>query len=441
MKTSIWGPPMWSLLWELARTAQDGNVNADPKRRTRFLIVLHSLRWVTPCKVCRGHFNDYIMTHPPSINDDFTRWLWDLKNEISRRISKSGVCEGGLSWDDLRERLAIQAVMLPAERMWDLLLILAANYPAKDQDSRDMQSIMKRHAYSVWFYWVASLIEPIPHLGSMYSTEIFDRDTHGVPRRIGLKEISKPIRVVVTTQDLALKRIPGSHAASVSANAAIAAASLTSTPYSNHLRHPSAALMLPANYSCGGGGSGSGCSQDLLRKAAPVGKSSSSSFGTTSIPSGMIATTSIPGRAWNLPPSFSAKSLSALTSAGVAAGTPVPVMYVPTMLHVDPFGVNIRETNFPTNGDDESGDGSSDNDYSVAKKSNSSSGDIPSDLFELPPKCRAAYPWGGPQQAIAWVLEQKRCWESRTGVPSNQREVVMQFEKNLLKVLKNSIAN
>lgn len=56
----------------------------------------------------------------------------------------------------------------------------------------------------------------------------------------------------------------------------------------------------------------------------------------------------------------------------------------------------------------------------------------------VPPQCVGHFAWRDRENAFLWILKQKRKWEERTGVASEQRKLNRKFENRLIEVVRSS---
>jgi hypothetical protein len=86
--TSIWGPPLWTIL-HIA--AQYGPVRGG---QANWMSLLKALRTGIPCPDCAGHYNSWINSHPlrasliPGQSFDIGKWILDLHNDVNKRTGK-----------------------------------------------------------------------------------------------------------------------------------------------------------------------------------------------------------------------------------------------------------------------------------------------------------------------------------------------------------------
>ena len=88
-----WGPLFWKLLHglaELCGTQTNTNMKTDEVRL--WILVLTQLKITLPCDICRNHYSDWLIEHPPETLSKFDyselrawirTYLWVLHNIIN----------------------------------------------------------------------------------------------------------------------------------------------------------------------------------------------------------------------------------------------------------------------------------------------------------------------------------------------------------------------
>ena len=86
--TSIWGPPLWTVLHIAAQYGPTRGGQAN------WMSLLKALRTGIPCPDCAGHYNAWINSHPirasliPGQTFDIGKWILDLHNDVNKRTGK-----------------------------------------------------------------------------------------------------------------------------------------------------------------------------------------------------------------------------------------------------------------------------------------------------------------------------------------------------------------
>jgi len=103
-----WGPLFWKLLHglaELCGTQTNINIKSDEVRL--WVLVLTQLKITLPCDICRTHYSDWLVDHPPEsiskleyseLQTWIKRYLWTLHNIIN-----IGNNRPEFPWTDLTE--------------------------------------------------------------------------------------------------------------------------------------------------------------------------------------------------------------------------------------------------------------------------------------------------------------------------------------------------
>lgn len=80
MDPKIWGPPMWNLLYEVCRHADENSQHTDdfiPQ-------FVESLKWCLPCSECRASFTVILAFLPPS--RPYLDWIWKIRNVVNQKL-------------------------------------------------------------------------------------------------------------------------------------------------------------------------------------------------------------------------------------------------------------------------------------------------------------------------------------------------------------------
>ena len=98
MVVSVWGPPGWKFLHTVAHGYPElpdefDHVCGNPAGTTEsnyknfFTLVGDTL----PCGLCRESYKRFIFENPvrATSRDDLTRWLWEIHNEVNKKLERS----------------------------------------------------------------------------------------------------------------------------------------------------------------------------------------------------------------------------------------------------------------------------------------------------------------------------------------------------------------
>lgn len=79
MDPKIWGPPIWGILYEVCRYADEflSKVNYI----TEFS---EALRWSLPCSECRASFTIILSFLPPT--RPYLDWIWKIRNVVNQKL-------------------------------------------------------------------------------------------------------------------------------------------------------------------------------------------------------------------------------------------------------------------------------------------------------------------------------------------------------------------
>ena len=96
---AVWGPSMWRILHSLAeRLGKQSNMLLIQDEQRAWINFIRAVEPAIPCKRCRAHFRDWMVTHrlTESANKANAReWLWGLHSEVNkeRRIPNPDLYE------------------------------------------------------------------------------------------------------------------------------------------------------------------------------------------------------------------------------------------------------------------------------------------------------------------------------------------------------------
>lgn len=206
MDTQMWGPLVWDLLAVTGRAVDDmpadlPSVGDGPRcRATRaFVLLAYSLRHVLPCSFCRTSYRHYIEDTPPAEfvdgSDEAARmralgaavdeaaprrytlvdWVWLVHDRVNRKLGVRNM----LTRPRFRKRLRVTAALVHPSAVWDLLTIVALNYPTEDMGAPstvgtvpggvecDPEQRAKRTGHVVFLDALCRLLPLVPDLGSV----------------------------------------------------------------------------------------------------------------------------------------------------------------------------------------------------------------------------------------------------------------------------------
>lgn len=176
MDTSIWGTLLWNVLDELARLVSKDvrrtvpthkrSVREAPIGLTRqetrdlFILLLYSLRYTLPCVYCRESFRTFIADSPPGDAPDLLEWIWHIHDKVNRKLC----VVPPISYEKFTKRARLWSTFVSPTQVWDVVTIIAHNYPRLPSAQEDAEFGRKRYAYWVFFYALSRLAAETPFL-------------------------------------------------------------------------------------------------------------------------------------------------------------------------------------------------------------------------------------------------------------------------------------
>ncbi len=164
MDAAVWGAPLWSLLGELVRRADDNE---------NLMALLDALRWVIPCVYCRESYRAHLDDMPAPLRapeqttaqwrDALIQWLYLLHARVNAKLGR----DTPLTLEQYQVRLRAWSTLLGEHALWDLLVLLACNYPRADTRHDDREHVQKRRAYRRCYESLAALLRCVPLLASV----------------------------------------------------------------------------------------------------------------------------------------------------------------------------------------------------------------------------------------------------------------------------------
>lgn len=79
MDPKIWGPPMWAILYEVCRNADN-----YPSKVDYISEFTEALRWSLPCSECRASFTIILSFIPPT--RPYLDWVWKVRNVVNQKL-------------------------------------------------------------------------------------------------------------------------------------------------------------------------------------------------------------------------------------------------------------------------------------------------------------------------------------------------------------------
>lgn len=87
--TSVWGPPTWRFLHEVADALPVSNVSDE--KAAAFTNLIKALPHLLPCPACQSHFLAYLESNPlPKEISKISakQWMHDVHNSVNKRLGK-----------------------------------------------------------------------------------------------------------------------------------------------------------------------------------------------------------------------------------------------------------------------------------------------------------------------------------------------------------------
>lgn len=170
MDPCLWGPLLWSVLEEGARTVEPGYAPGLMTEKERadytrvFILFVYSLRYVLFCSQCRCNFRQHIREHPPEKATSLLEWVWATKNSV---LDKNKVPRS-LPFEDLRKRALLWTEFAPPSTVWDICTIFSARYPRKERvGPLDEDKEAKRSAYFIFFHSLSTMCQRVAAWNAM----------------------------------------------------------------------------------------------------------------------------------------------------------------------------------------------------------------------------------------------------------------------------------
>jgi hypothetical protein len=205
MDAMMWGTLLWNLLSAIATRLDAASDKADAV--AAFEQLAYSLRYVLPCSYCRQSYREYVSRLPPPDGSDESddaaisyddgddgekwdgerstgggvsgsdsgaeeaacsdeahlhpalAWVWRMHNLVNGKLRRPDP----LTLEKFVKRSRVWTSFIYPQQLWDLVLILALNYPKRDTEERDE----KRSGYRVFFRALAALCALDPWLESV----------------------------------------------------------------------------------------------------------------------------------------------------------------------------------------------------------------------------------------------------------------------------------
>jgi hypothetical protein len=121
MRATVWGPPLWHVLFCSASAC------TSPERVAAFRELLErQLPQLLPCPVCRRHYATNLARVNrqtrgfPHDAESAVRWCWFLKDHVNRSLGVPS-----LSFTDLTSRLLLHGAVVDEVRTVDMLVLVA----------------------------------------------------------------------------------------------------------------------------------------------------------------------------------------------------------------------------------------------------------------------------------------------------------------------------
>lgn len=138
MDPSIWGPPLWTMIFDVCWNLEVKTVNGKctSKQRRDVEIFFYSLKHVLPCRYCRDSYKKFLRSLSshnrvgPPCGRGALRWAYNLKNLVNRKLHRSDYP----TYEVIRRRMKTYSSCTSVTDVLDILFIFAVNFPPSPRD-------------------------------------------------------------------------------------------------------------------------------------------------------------------------------------------------------------------------------------------------------------------------------------------------------------------
>jgi len=155
MNPSVWGPPLWRVMTDVAWKA---DTDPDPNVQKYAKLFFQSLAFLLPCKYCRRSYQKYLQQlefpdTPQKKHYSWLRFVFDLKNLVNRKLGQ----DTSLPWEVFLRRVFATSPSGSALQLMDLVAIFALNQKKNHVEKKYL------------FQWIAVLpaVTPYPELSAL----------------------------------------------------------------------------------------------------------------------------------------------------------------------------------------------------------------------------------------------------------------------------------
>jgi len=125
MDQTVWGPPLWHLLEDVAWAADQKKLSEQMGNRV--LEFFHSLTLAIPCSICRTSYTTFFQENaigPYLLSQQLLKWVWLLHDMVNRKLGNPS-----LPYKKLCKRMSTWTQASSASTVWDIMFIVVYNIP------------------------------------------------------------------------------------------------------------------------------------------------------------------------------------------------------------------------------------------------------------------------------------------------------------------------
>lgn len=129
MRGSLWGPPMWQMMFACSWNANAATADALTE------LLLEQLPHLLPCKQCRDNYSDHIdivnrkVRRRLATPDDFMRWCYYLKDEVNKTTRHPSI-----PLSELIDRYVLHGPYVAEVNLADVLMLVSLSARALQRD-------------------------------------------------------------------------------------------------------------------------------------------------------------------------------------------------------------------------------------------------------------------------------------------------------------------
>lgn len=136
MDPTIWGPPLWRIMSDVAFKAD--RMPLEQKNWAR--LFFHALVFLLPCIYCRQSFRDYMISWPPEKYSSMLEWVHMIHNQVNKKLQKPA--SSHLSYTYFVRRMNAATHASSADEVFDFCFVLGMNYDPEDKHKRKYMGLL-----------------------------------------------------------------------------------------------------------------------------------------------------------------------------------------------------------------------------------------------------------------------------------------------------------